>query len=152
MQNSRARNYLTKILIDIMFFGGIAACVTLPFMLPTLLGFIGTSVADQFRVTYTIILLSAGLCAIYILYQLKHMFKTLLGGNPFVNENVACLRKCAVAGALIALIFAVRLAFFFTIAASIIVIIFAMLSLFCLTIKDLFKQAVAYKEETDWTV
>jgi hypothetical protein len=69
-----------------------------------------------------------------------------------VKENVVCLRKCAVAGALIALIFVVRIAFFFTIAAAIIVIIFAMLSLFCLTIKDLFKQAVAYKEDADWTV
>jgi hypothetical protein len=131
-----------------MFFGGIAACAALPFILPSLL----TTLSAEFRVAYTIILLAAGLCSIYILFQLKRMFKTLLGGNPFVKENVVCLRKCAVAGALIALIFVVRIAFFFTIAAAIIVIIFAMLSLFCLTIKDLFKQAVAYKEDADWTV
>jgi membrane protease YdiL (CAAX protease family) len=148
MWNSRSRNYLTKILIDIMFFGGIVACAALPFILPSML----TTLSAEFRVTYTIILLAAGLCSIYILFQLKRMFKTLLGGNPFVTENVVCLRKCAVAGALIALIFVVRIAFFFTIAAAIIVIIFAMLSLFCLTIKDLFKQAVAYKEDADWTV
>jgi len=80
------------------------------------------------------------------------MFKTLLGGNPFVMKNVSCLRKCAVASALIALIFAVRLSLWFTFAAAIIVVIFSLLSLFSITIKDLFKQAVAYKEETDWTV
>jgi len=80
------------------------------------------------------------------------MFKTLLGGNPFVIKNVSCLRKCAVASATIALIYLIRIIFWFTIASSIIVVIFAMLSLFCLTLKDLFKRAVAYKEETDWTV
>ena len=150
MIGSQIRNYLTKILIDIMFFGGIAACAALPFILPMLLEFVGLSPA--LRLEYTVILLSAGLCSVYILYQLKRIFKTLLGGNPFVRENVSALRKCAVAGALIALIFLIRLIFWFTIAASIIVIIFSLLSLFCLTLKDLFKQAVAYKEESDWTV
>ena len=150
MTGSRTRNYLTKILLDLMFFGGIAICAVLPFVLPMLLSFIGAS--EQFTVAYTTILLTAGICSVYILYQLRRMFKTLLGGNPFVPENVDCLRKCAVAGALIALIFLIRIIFWFTIASTIIVIIFSILSLFCLTIKDLFKQAVAYKEEADWTV
>ena len=133
-----------------MFFGGLAVCAALPFILPAILEFIGAN--PGLRLVYTVILLSAGLCSLYILYQLKRMFKTLLCGNPFVRENVSALRKCAVAGALIALIFLIRLIFWFTIAASVIVIIFSLLSLFCLALKDLFKQAVAYKEESDWTV
>ena len=150
METNRVRHYVTKLLLDLMFYGGIAALVVLPVVLPHVMAFVGASM--QFRGAYTLILLSAGLCSIYIVYQLRCMFKTLLGGNPFVAQNVSCLRKCAVAGALIAGIFLVRLLFWFTIAASIIVVIFSLLSLFCLTIKDLFKQAVAYKEETDWTV
>jgi len=150
MEKPRVIHYVTKALLEIMFYGGIAALIALPFALPTLLGFAGTS--TRFQLEYTLILLSSGLCAVYIVYQLKRMFKTLLSGNPFVMQNVSCLRKCAVASALIAAIFVLRLFFWFTIAGSLIVVIFALLSLFSITIKDLFKQAVAYKEETDWTV
>jgi len=150
MKTNRFRHYVTKILVDIMFYGGIAACIALPFVLPRLMELTGVSI--QFRGQYTAVLLSSGICAVYIMYQLKCMFKTLLGGNPFVSQNVNCLRKCAVASAVIAGIFLIRLIMWFTISASIIAIIFFILSLFCLTLKDLFKQAVIYKEETDWTV
>ena len=150
MGKTRVIHYVTKVLVDIMFYGGIVACVVIPFLLPQLMAFIGVSM--RFQTAYTVILLSSGICSVYIVYQLKCMFKTLLGGNPFVMKNVSCLRKCAVASALIALIFAVRLSLWFTFAAAIIVVIFSLLSLFSITIKDLFKQAVAYKEETDWTV
>ena len=149
MKNN-AIHYITKVMVDIMFYGGILACIALPFVLPLLMTLIGVSM--RYQMAYTIILLSAGMCAVYIVYQLKYMLKTLLGGNPFVIQNVSCLRKCGVASALIAVIFLIRLFLWFTIAASIIAAIFSMLSLFSLTIKDLFKQAVAYKEETDWTV
>ena len=150
MNAERIRHYITKILVDIMFFGGIVACIALPFGLPWIMAFTGTSL--NFRGHYTFVLLGSGLCAVYIMYQLKGMFKTLLMKNPFVSQNVASLRKCAVASALIALIFLVRLIMWFTISAAVVVIIFVLLSLFCLTIKDLFKQAIAYKEENDWTV
>jgi len=150
MKNPNMRHYITKILVDIMFYGGIVTCLILPFAMPRLLEFIGIS--QDLRLTYTIILLSSGICAVYIMYQLKRMFKTLVSGNPFVVQNVNCLRKCAVASAVIAGIYLTRLFLWFTIAAALIVIVFALLSLFSLTIKDLFKQAVAYKEETDWTV
>ena len=98
------------------------------------------------------VLVLAGLCAVYILFQLKAIFKTLLGGDPFVQQNVSCLRKCGVASFLIAIIFLVRLLFGWTLGSSIVVIIFVVLGLFSLTLKDVFKQAVAYKEENDWTV
>jgi len=150
MQKNNFVHVLTKILIDIMFFSGIAVLIATPFALPTIFEFIGISL--QRRLEYTIMLVGSGLCALYILWQLKLMFKTLITGNPFITKNVSCLRKCAVASGIIALIFLVRLFFAFTFAGAIVVIMFTMLSLFCLTLKDLFKQAVAYKEETDWTV
>jgi predicted secreted protein len=150
MQGNRIVHHATKILLEIMFYGGIAICAVLPYFMPMLMEHIGASI--QFRTAYTIILMSSGACAIYIVFQLRKMYKTLLGGNPFVQENVSCLGKCAVAGAIIAVIFLIRLVLWFTLAAAVIVIIFSILTLFCLTIKDLFKQAVAYKEEADWTV
>ena len=143
-------HYVTKVLVDIMFYGGILCCITLPFIMPSLAKFFGYP--PDIVIPYTVILMLSGFCSLYILWQLKAMFKTLLGGNPFIGKNVSCLRRCSVASFLIATIFLVKIGFWFTIASSIIIIIFALLGLFCLTLKDVFKQAVAYKEENDWTV
>ncbi len=143
-------HYLTKILVDIMFFCGIACCAAVPFVMPFLARYYGypESVVKPFSA----ILMSSGLCALYILWQLKAMFKTLLGGNPFVSENVSCLRKLAVSSFLIALIYIIKTIFWFSVMTAVIVIAFPLLGLFCLTLKDIFKQAIAYKEENDWTV
>ncbi|MCL2517521.1 MAG: DUF2975 domain-containing protein [Oscillospiraceae bacterium] len=143
-------HYLTKVLVDIMFYGGILCCIAVPFIMPALTKFFGYK--EETVIPLTIMLISSGICAVFILWQLKAMFKTLLGGNPFVYKNVNCFRRCSVASFLIAMIYITKLTFWFTIASCIITIIFALLGLFCLTLKDLFKQAVAYKEENDWTV
>jgi len=143
-------HYLTKILVDIMFYGGILCCAAIPFFMPSLALFLGYS--PDVVIPYIVILMSSGLCALFIVWQLKAMFGTLLKGNPFVEKNVGCLRRCSVASILISAIYLVKISIWFTIASSVIVIIFALLGLFCLTLKDVFKQAVAYKEENDWTV
>lgn len=143
-------HYVTKVLVDIMFYGGILSCIALPFLMPWLLDFFGYP--PDVRWLFTAILVAAGICAVYILYQLKAIFKTLLGGDPFVLRNVSCLRKCGVASMLISIIFLIRLLFEFTIGSTIVIVIFVLLGLFSLTLKDVFKQAVAHKEENDWTV
>ena len=150
MQKNSFVHYLTKILVDIMFYGGILCCIAIPFTMPSLAALLGYS--PDIVTPYTVILMFSGLCALYIVWQLKAIFKTLLGGNPFVEKNVSCLRRCSVASILIATVYLVKISIWFTIASSIIVIIFALLGIFCLTLKDVFKQAIAYKEENDWTV
>ena len=143
-------HYLTKVLVDIMCYGGILCCAALPFIMPVLANFFDYS--EAVVLPLIIILLSSGLCAVYILWQLKAMFKTLLTGNPFVGVNVSCLRKCSVASFFIAVIYAIKTIFWFSVMTSAVVVIFSILGLFCLTLKDVFKQAIAYKEENDWTV
>ena len=153
MRKSSFIHRLTKILIDVMFYGGIVVCISLPFIMENAMRMFGYAYdARELRTLFIGILGSAGLCAVYILYQLKRIFKSLLQGDPFVHANVSSLRKCGVASFLIAMIFMVRLGFSFTLASSIVVVIFVLLGLFSLTLKDVFKQAVAYKEENDWTV
>ena len=142
--------YLTKILIDAMFYGGILSCAILPFVIGYLVNFFDYTKIPV--VLLTVFLISTGICALYILWQLKSMFKTLLGGNPFTHKNVSCLGKCSAASLLIAIIYIIKVIFWPTAASSVIVIIFSLLGLFCLTLKDVFKQAVTYKEENDWTV
>ncbi|MCL2456875.1 MAG: DUF2975 domain-containing protein [Defluviitaleaceae bacterium] len=150
VEQNRFRHKLTKLLLELMFYGGIATVIAIPFTTLDMRAFL--RLPQYISAPYMILVMFAGIFAVYIVFQLKRMYKTLLDGSPFIVQNVSCLRNCAVASALIALMFFVRLFMWFTYAALLVSIAFAMLSLFSLTIKDLFKQAIAYKEETDWTV
>jgi len=143
-------HYLTKILVDILFCLGIACTISFPFLLPKIMEFLQYD--KELVAPYNVVLIASGICSVYILWQLKQMFKTLLSGNPFVGKNVDALRKCAVASFAIGLIYLLKIICFFTIASCVIFIIFMLLSLFCLTLKDVFKQAVYYKEENDLTI
>jgi len=153
MDTQKFTHRLTKALVEIMFYGGILVCISLPlpFFRSPLSFWIGHPHPDT-MIKHLAILISSGICAIYILYQLKIIFKTLVKGNPFIGENVSCLRKCGVASFLIAIIFIIRISFWLTAGSVIIVILCTLLGLFSLTLKDVFKQAILYKEENDWTV
>ena len=73
-------------------------------------------------------------------------------GNPFVEENTSCFRKIAVACALVCLIYIVKSVLLFTYGSVVIAVVFLIGCLFCLTLKDIFKQAIALKEENDLTI
>ena len=143
-------HYLTKIFVDILFYCGIMSCILVPFMSDRLAVFFGYG--EEFTLCMNIVILSSGIAAVYILYQLKKIFKTLLGGNPFVSDNVTCFRKISVSCCLISLIYTIKSIVWFSLGTAIIVVIFALATLFCLTLKDVFKQAVLYKDENDLTV
>ena len=150
MYKNTFTHYLTKILVDIMFFLGIPCVLTVFWWMQLFTSYLAYNPA--YVRLLSIILLLSGAALVYILWQIKKMLATLVGGNPFVEKNITCLRKCAVASFLIALIFLAKEIIVFTIASGLLVIVFGFLGLFCLTLKDLFKQAVAYKQENDWTV
>jgi hypothetical protein len=141
---------ITKVLVDVLLYVGAFICLTLPLTVPAYVKFF--SLNESIVIPAIIFLLVAGLCALYILWQLRVMFKTLVDGSPFISSNVTCLRKCAVASFVISVDFAIVDIVWFSITNSAVVIMFGLLSLFCLTLKDIFKQAIAYKEENDWTV
>lgn len=143
-------HYMTKVCVDFLFYLGIVCCILVPFSKPWLtkyFGFIGDTSTPML-----IILLLTGILSVYILYQLKIMFKTLLVGNPFINDNVVCFRKISLASAFISLIYLFKCFIYFTLSTVVIIAIFIIASLFSLTLKDLFKQAIYFKEENDLTV
>lgn len=141
---------LTKILVDIFFYLGILCTISVPFVTAPLLRFI--DISDTLVIPTIITLVICGICAVYILLQLKRIFKTLLEENPFVMDNVNYLRRMSVAAFIVAIMFFVKCFYWFTFATAIIVIVFVIAGFFCLTLKDVFKQAVIYKDENDLTV
>ena len=143
-------HYMTKISVDILFYAAILCCIMIPFSSSWLFVYFGVVEASALFVKAT--LLASGISCVYILWQLKVIFRTLMEGNPFIHANVSCLRKIAVACLVISLIFLVKMIVMPTISAIVIMAIFIVGCLLCLTLKDLFKQSIYYKDENDLTV
>jgi len=110
------------------------------------------NIADEMAFIMKATLFLSGISSVYILWQLKVIFKTLLDGNPFIASNVICLRKIAISCLLIAIIYIIKLFIMPTISTAVIIAIFVIATLLCLTLKDLFKQSIYYKDENDLTV
>ena len=143
-------HYMTKISIDILFIVAIICCILVPFSSSWLFRYFG--IVEEGALFVKAILMASGISCVYILWQLKVIFKTLLQGNPFIHANVSSLRRIAVACLVIAFIYFLKMVFMPTISTIVIIIIFVVACLLCLTLKDLFKQSIYYKDENDLTV
>ncbi len=151
MYEKSLTHYISKAAVDVLFYLSIVCTIMVPFVASWLFDWINYSNSEYLTV-FTIILFISGLCCVYILFNLKQMYRSLLVGNPFVDKNVNHLRKIAVSCSIVALIYAVKCLFLFTFAAIVISMIFVVGTLFCLTLKDLFKQAINYKLENELTI
>jgi uncharacterized membrane protein len=128
----------------------IICCILVPFSSSWLYRYFG--IVESSALFAKVILLASGMTCVYILWQLKVIFKTLLKGNPFIHANVSSLRKIALACLVIAFIYSVKMIVMPTISTIVIIVIFVIACLLCLTLKDLFKQSIYYKDENDLTV
>lgn len=144
-------HYIAKYAVDVMLYGGIICTLAVPFAAKQFIApYYGYTPGEL--IIFCVMLMLSGICAVYIMYNLKQMFKTLLGGSPFVAKNADCLRKIAVSCAVIALTYIVKCFLLFSFSTLVIVAVFLIGTLFSLTLKDIFKQAVSIKEENDLTV
>lgn len=150
MENKKFLYHFTKILIEFMICSGILVCALVPFSVYKLSLYY--PFIKSIALPLIIVLMISGIMAIYILWGLRRIFKTIVNANPFNLENVAILRRLSVAAFIISIAFVFKCFFWFTLATVIIVIIFAIAGLFCLVLADVFTQAVLYKEENDLTV
>ena len=152
MRTKSPVHLLTKVVVDILFFGGIICCAALPFFQKPMMTFLQYTMPDYDRLQFLAVLEISGLACVYALWQLKKALKTVLKGNPFIEANVSVFRRIAVASFVIALVYFIHCIAAFNVAQAAIIILFIVVGLFSLTLKDIFKQAVHYKDENDYTV
>lgn len=141
----------TKLILDIMFFGGIAVLVTLPFSLKLLGKYYSAKIAENFF----FMLISLAICGIFgllIITQLRRMMRTVIEEDCFVYENVGSLRKMALFSIIIAAVIFIKLFIMPTPATAIIVLVFFIAALFSQVLSHVFERAVSYKEENDLTI
>ena len=140
----------TKLLLDIMFYAGLAVIVTLPVSI-RLYGRINGYFA-QYYVQLVVLFVLSGILAELILYELRRMFRTVLANDCFVEANVKSLNRMGTYSFLIALVTAGRLFLYLTPAVMIIILVFVIAGLFSKVLSQVFDRAVAYKLENDLTI
>lgn len=144
-------HYVAKIMVDALLCLAVIAVVALPFVVKQLFLWIGYNDTAYIGIFASVLSLS-GVGCVYILYNLKMMYKSLLVGDPFIDSNVNHLRRIALACFIIAVIYFIKCILLFTLASLMIAFVFMVGCLFCLTLKDLFKQAINFKTENELTI
>ena len=140
----------TKLLLDIMFFGGMVVTASLPFSI-RLAGKYLPRLMDYYEEN-VIIYFVLGVSAIVLIGELRKIFSTVLEENCFVMENVASLRKMGNWSFFIAGMSVVRSIVYLTIAMAVVVFVFVIAGLFSKVLAMVFEEAVRYKEENDLTI
>ncbi len=139
----------TNITVKVMFYLGIVATLSVPLWGPWFYKFV--DMPSQFHTFMTIMLVFSGMCAVYILYNLKQIYSTLKS-DPFIAENTRYLLNMGRACLVISVAYLLKVAILPTLATVIIILVFAMAWLFCLTLCGLFEKAVQYKQDNDMTI
>ncbi len=146
--NSVAR--FTKGLLDVMFYLGILATVSLPWAFRWMADFYPN--LERHYWLNTVLFMLSGAGAVLIIHELRRMFRTVLQNDCFVWQNVVSLRRMGMVSLGIAVVTAVRLLVIFTPATLLIIGVFFIASLFSFVLSRVFAQAVRYKEENDLTI
>ena len=77
-------NKITGVLINILIFIGIVCILCIPLLLKVTIPYYNGVI----YYSYMAFLFISGIFTIYILYNIRRMYKTLFLGNPFVKENI----------------------------------------------------------------
>ncbi len=141
---------VTKIVVDIVFILGIISCFLVPYFVKWWGELMKYSNFSQ--LSLNVIIISSGLVALYIVWQLKLILKEVLEDNPFNMRTINYLRKIALSTLIISIIYTLKLILYFTLGTLVIVVVFLIATLLFLTLKDLFKRALYYKEENDGVI
>ena len=141
---------VTKMLLDFMFYAGMAVTATLPLSI-RFYGTYNSYFADN-CIPLILLFFFSGIFAILIIHELRNMFRSVLDDNCFIPENVVSLRRMGTYSFIIALITAGRLVLYITPAVLIVILVFVIAGLFSKVLSRVFERAVTYKQENDLTV
>ena len=139
--------YFLTVLIPV----GIVTDVALPWLMRYLVDG-ARSMADQEYRRLVVPIMTAGVFAILILWDLRRIMKTIVAGDCFVPDNVRRLRHLGVYALIIFVIVLLRCLIFPTLTAVTITAVFLIAGLFSFVLERVFRQAVLYKEDDDLTI
>ena len=140
---------MVKRLLDLIFLGGAAVILGLPFFVKWYADLMHEATSFWFLLPFLYV---TGLLAFLIVYEIRRIFKTLNRRNPFKMDNVNSLKRMAFASFGIAAAYVVKIILFNSFLTIVLAMAFVIVGLFCIILAEVFHQAVTVKEENDLTV
>jgi len=141
---------ITKVIIDFMFYTGIAVTASIYFIIKFYGRF--NSYFEKNIISLTILFVLSGILAVLIIFELRKIFRSVINDNCFIRENVISLRRMGTYSFLIAIITAFRLLIYLTPAVMVVILVFLIAGLFSKVLSQVFDKAVTYKLENDLTI
>lgn len=141
---------ITKCMIDLMFYAGIAVTLTLPVSI-RIYGRYNSYFADNY-ISLVIIFFFSGLLACLIINELRRIFRSVIRDDCFIRQNVISLKRMGTYSLCIAVITSFRLLLYVTPSVLIVILVFLIAGLFSKVLSGVFDKAVTYKLENDLTI
>lgn len=112
---------------------------------------------------FTIMIYPCGIGLLLLIYQFIGLFNSLKENNPFCHDNVIRLNKSMIVSFVISILIVIALCFSiflyndyytlsFNICVGFICLLFFGVGIALCILKELFKKAIAYKEENELTI
>jgi len=142
-----------KISLYVIFVLGILGTATLPFVLEFYSKiFRGIYYMEPgYRTFITAFLISVAIPGIWIVLEMIWMLRSI-PQDPFIMRNVRALSRVGVILFVISGLFLVKCFVHFSFLTMACTVLFLLCGFFAFTMSNLFRQAVAYKEENDLTI
>ncbi len=141
-----------KVALDIIFVGGVGILLSLPISVKWYLTHIYGSNSQGDYYFLIGLLVVSGILALGILREIRKIFDTLKGKDPFVIGNVKCLKRMGIFSFVISFCYAFKVIFLNSFFTIVIVMIFVIAGFFSIILAEVFQQAVEVKNEHDYTI
>ena len=135
------------------FVVGVAITLSLPFAMDSYMRIFndGFAALEGYRNFIQVFLLVAGGSGLWVIFEMIGMLRSIPYG-PFVSQNVRALQRVGYLLLILSLLFVVKCFCYMTFLTLVCTILLIMSSLFAFTLADLFRRAVAFREENDLTI
>lgn len=140
-----------KLLLDLIFIGGLIIFITLPITLEVYLKIADRDDLKHYTV-FLVLMYITGVFALMIVNELRKIFKNLNKMNPFIRGNVDSLNKIGIEAFAISACYIVKIFVLNSFLTIIIAMIFIIGGFFSIILAEVFNQAIKVKEENDLTI
>lgn len=142
---------ITKIILDVIFLGGIAILISLPYTLGWYMQMIYRTNTENYLFLLVFLYISGIFCLVLV-YEMRKIFKTLNNKDPFVRGNVKSLNRVGLCCFVIAAAYIIKIFCYNSVLTAIITLVFIIAGIFAVVLAEVFRQAIIVKEENDLTI
>lgn len=149
-QGNKTIAKLVKLLLDVLLAIGLLFLLAFPILLNS-----DYNIYKHYQsiaLHMYVILILTDLAILFVILELRKIYKTIIHGQPFTLDNSKSLFRMGIASFSLALVFFIKLFIFKTILTYVMLLVLIIAGCFSFTLAELFKEAFRVKEENDLTI